>query len=255
MSDVRPPPPAADWAWFLDVDGTLIHIAATPSGISIPAAVPALLTALSARYGGAVALVSGRTVENLHRLMAPYRPAAAGLHGLERVPADGRVVRPEVAAGLDEIRADLSAIAGGGILLEDKGLALAVHYRQAPDREAEVLDAVTRAAITHSGFRMQAGKMVAEIGPAGFDKGAAVRAFMDEPPFQGRLPVFIGDDVTDEYGFEAVNALGGISVLVGPARPSAARYRLSDVEECLAWLGEAAGVLPDRDDAPRRRRR
>ncbi len=238
-----PPSPQPDWAWFLDVDGTLIDIAPTPSSICVPPALPGQLAALSARTGGAVALISGRSIDNIRSLVAPYRPNAAGLHGLERARADGPIIRPQQTAGLDHIRNRLMAFAGShpGLVLEDKDLTLALHYRQAPERQQDARRAVEEAAAAHPGFRVQAGKMVFEIGPAGYDKGAAVRAFMADPPFAGRVPVFAGDDVTDEYGFHAVEALGGISVLVGPERATAAHFHLPDVAACSAWLAETAG--------------
>ena len=236
-----PPPPSPDWAWFLDVDGSLIDIAATPSAILVPDGLAERLAALSARYDGAVALVSGRSIDNLRRLFDPFRPPAAGLHGLERVTADGRVIRPRQTAGLDDIRARLMAFAGAydGLALEDKGLTLALHYRQAPDRQQEARRAVDLAVAAHPGFRVMAGKMVFEVEPAGYDKGKAVVDFMAEPPFTGRVPVFVGDDVTDEWGFRAAEALGGVSVLVGPPRATAARFGLDDPAACRAWLDSA----------------
>ncbi len=239
-----PPSPASDWAWFLDVDGTLIDIAPTPSAIHIPPAMPGLLSALAFRFGGAVALVSGRTLDNIRMLVAPFRPPAAGMHGLERVTAGGVVIRPSEASGLDDIRDRLRifATAHEGVIIEDKGLTLALHYRLAPACEDSARRAVEDSVSRHPAFRMLAGKMVFEIAPAGCDKGTAVRAFMDEPPFAGRIPVFVGDDVTDEHGFAAVNDMGGVSILVGEERATAARFRLADVGACQAWLAEAAGT-------------
>jgi trehalose 6-phosphate phosphatase len=240
MSETLPAPPlpSPGWAWFLDIDGTLIEIADTPSAIHIPPELPGLLQALADRHGGAVALVSGRTVENIARLVAPFHPPAAGLHGLERRLADGRVLRPDPSPLLDGIRRSLSdfAAANPGVILEDKGLSLALHYRLAPHREAAARAVAEAAVAGHPELRLQAGKMVFEIRPRGADKGGALRAFMAEPPFAGRVPVFVGDDVTDEDGFKAANALGGISVMIGPPRPTAASFRLADVAGLRRWL-------------------
>jgi len=236
-----PPPPSSDGAWFLDIDGTLIEIPETPSATAAPSAVRELLEALSARAGGALALVSGRRIDNIRRLLAPFAPPTAGLHGLERVGADGVVRRPPQNAGLDDIRARLMAFAGAypGTAIEDKGLTLALHYRLAPEYQQEARRAAEAAVAAHPSFRVLAGKMVFEVEPTGYDKGGAVVDFMAEPPFVGRVPVFVGDDYSDEDGFRAVNALGGISVLVGAPRPSAARHGLPDVTACLAWLRQA----------------
>lgn len=241
MTDLPLPPEAApDWAWFLDVDGTLIEIAPTPSAIHVPPELPKVLKRLSERHGGALALVSGRSVDNIALLTAPFRFPAAGLHGLEREGPGGSLIRPPELPGLDAVRTMLAPLAGGGVLVEDKGLSLAVHYRQAPERAEECRRIVQAAVAARPEFTLMSGKMVFEIKPAGSDKGSALRDFMDSPPFAGRVPVFVGDDVTDEYGFEAANALGGISVLVGASRATKARFRLDGVEACRAWLVRAS---------------
>lgn len=232
-----PPPPSPDWALFLDIDGTLIDIAPTPSAIHIPNGLPQRLRALADRHGGALALVSGRAAANIAELVAPCRFAAAGLHGMERMDADGHILRPAPKRGLGALRARLRALEGHGVVLEDKGLSLAVHYRLAPQREEECRQVVEALVAAYPGFRVLAGKMVLEVKPEGFDKGGAVRAFMAEPPFAGRVPVFVGDDVTDEDGFRAAAELGGFAVLVGEERESAARYCLGDVAACRGWLG------------------
>lgn len=239
-----PPAAAAHWAWFLDVDGTLIPIAPTPSAIMVPQELPTLLRRLAAAHGGAVALVSGRTLDNLQQLVAPYDPPAAGLHGLEWRDGAGMVGRLEAPPGLDDIRLRLGLEAEQfpGLLLEDKGRALALHFRQAPHLADHVRRTAEAVILDHPDYCLMAGKMVLEIRPKGADKGSAVTAFMRVPPFAGRCPVFVGDDITDEDGFAAVNRLGGLSVLVGALRETQARFRLDDVEACCAWLAAAAGT-------------
>lgn len=245
MHDLPPPPAAAaDWAWFLDVDGTLIDIAATPSAIFMPAELPPLLQRLADAHDGAVALVSGRALDNLRQLVAPFDPPAAGLHGLEWRDAAGTIRRLALPPGLDDIRDRLRREAERltGLLLEDKGLAVALHYRQAPQLAEHVMQIARMALLDHPEYGLVAGKMVVEIKPRGTDKGAAVAAFMQTAPFVGRRPVFVGDDVTDEDGFAAANRLGGLSVLVGPPRETQARHNLPDIEACRIWLAGAAGT-------------
>lgn len=244
MHDLPPPPAAAShWAWFLDVDGTLIDIAPTPSAISMPAELPALLQRLADAHGGAVALVSGRALDNLRQLVMPFDPPAAGLHGLEWRDGEGAIHRPDPPPGLDDIRLRLRHEAEHfvGLLLEDKGSAVALHYRQAPHLAEHVRQTAEAALRDHPEYGLVAGKMVVEIKPKGAHKGAAVTTLMAGRPFIGRLPVFVGDDTTDEDGFAVVNRLGGLSVLVGEMRETQARYRLPDIEACRAWLAQAAG--------------
>jgi trehalose 6-phosphate phosphatase len=247
MTHNLPTPPDADpaWAWFLDVDGTLIDIAPTPSAVSVPQQLPPLLERLSQCHGGALAVVSGRSLDNLRLLLTPFDPPAAGQHGLECRDALGGVVRVSVPPGLDDIRARLARLVedAPGLLLEDKGLAVALHFRQAPEREETARRAVATVVADHPGYTVLAGKMVFETKPTGVDKGSALRSFMTQAPFAGRIPVFVGDDVTDEYGFMAANQLGGLSVLVGSPRDTAAQFRLDDMESCRVWLARAAGTV------------
>ena len=235
----RPPVPADDRALFLDVDGCLLDFADRPDGVAVPAALRASLEALSTRLGGAIALVSGRSLATLDRLFDPLRLPSAGLHGLERRAAGGRLVEaPAPAPLLEKVRTNARRVADAhpGTLVEDKGAALALHWRQAPDA-AEAFREFAEAALPWlKGYRLQPGDHVIELRPASADKGDAIAAFLDEPPFAGRLPVFAGDDLTDEHGFEVVNALGGLSVLVGGRRNSAAQLALRDPADVRAWL-------------------
>lgn len=239
----RPPTPADDWALFLDVDGCLLDFSDTPDGAIVPAALPAQLDALSQRLHGALALVSGRTLASLDRLFSPLRWPAAGLHGLERRHGDLRIPPPAAPPALPDIRNDALRLAAKypGTLVEDKGAAIALHWRVEP-LAASDFEAFAMAALAHlPGYRLQHGDHVIELRPALADKGDAIAAFLDEAPFRGRLPVFAGDDLTDEHGFEIVNARGGISVLVGAREGSSAHCHLDNPAAVRAWLGIANG--------------
>lgn len=250
MARRRPPPPPSpqpDWAYFLDVDGTLIDIAETPTAAQVDAALLALVGRLHAASGGAVALVSGRALADLERRLAGLPLPVAGQHGLERRDAVGRLRgdagEPAAKAAVSLRLAPVLA-RHPGLLLEDKGLSLALHYRQAPALAAYVHRLLRRlVAEVGPGLRLQAGKRVVEVKPAGCDKGTAIEDYLAEPPYRGRRPVFIGDDVTDEHGFAIVNACDGISIKVGPGR-SCARYRLADVEAVRQWLAVVSGGTP-----------
>lgn len=228
-------------AFFLDIDGTLVDIADSPDRIS---ADPWLLDVVERLYivtGGAVALISGRPVVEIDRLFAPVRLPIAGQHGAERRDAAGGMhYHFQCAAQLNDLRRCVIEWAANapGLLIEDKGMSIAIHYRQAPHLAAEVKRKLTECLDRGDDtFRLQEGKMVLELKPAGKDKGTAIREFMGEDPFRGRIPVFVGDDATDEHGFAAVNELGGFSIKVGSG-PSAARWRVPDVTAVRTWLKE-----------------
>lgn len=230
-------------ALFLDVDGTLLEIAARPQAVSVPAELRELLRRLSLATGGALALVSGRAIADLDALFDPLTLPSAGLHGFEHRGARGvcrRRAAPSTAA-LELARRAMHQLARqhGGLLVEDKRFALALHYRGAPQLEDTVLAAMQEvAARVRDELELQRGKRVVELRPAGATKAQAVAAYLEEAPFAGRMPVFIGDDLTDEPAFELVNRSGGLSVLVGDPRPSAARARLADVAAVRAWLAD-----------------
>ena len=237
-------PPAAkpEWAYFLDVDGTLIEIAEAPDAVKVDARLLGLLKRLQRASGGALALVSGRTLANLEELLGDFRPPLAGQHGLERRTAEGQVrAHTNGIAARREISRSLQIVLDRhpGLLLEDKGLTLALHYRQAPQL-ASYVHRLMRGLVAEAPEELclQTGKCVVEIKPVGFDKGTAIAEFMRETPFRGRKPIFLGDDTTDEHGFLAVNRLGGLSVKVGHGR-SVARCRLRNVGAVWAWLSGA----------------
>ena len=244
----RPPPLALRSALFLDVDGTLLEIASRPELVHVPRELPALIARLSEQRQGALALISGRPLAQLDRLFKPWRGGAAGVHGVERRRADGTLDRVHDSAGesaLDRIRPKLAALAAGGsgLIVEDKGATLALHYRAVPDREPEIrASAEVLLRETGAALRLIRGKMVVEFQPRNANKGSAIAAFLAEPPFVGRRPVFVGDDATDEDGFVEVHNRSGISIRVGPPCETAADYNLPSVEAVITWLTKT--VLP-----------
>lgn len=235
--------PLSALALFLDVDGTLLDIAAAPQSVSVPEELRQRLRGLFTAGGGAVALVSGRSIADLDRLFAPLTLPSAGLHGFERRDIAGAYRRRTLpsAAALEAAREAMLHLSRRhpGLLLEDKQFALALHYRGAPHLEDTAVEAMRGIAATVADqLELQRGKMVVELRPRGATKADAVSAFLEEAPFAGRMPIFLGDDLTDESAFGLVNEREGYSVLVGPDRASAARARLEDVSAARRWLGE-----------------
>jgi len=241
MNQRRMPPFAADWAFFLDIDGTLLEFADHPQQVRVGAELLDLLKRLHAASGGAVALVSGRSVEDIDRLFSPLSFATAGQHGTERRAADGSIRRH--LPPLDDLgraAADIVRLtaAHSGLVFENKGMTLALHYRLAPQLRA-IAEGEMRSIAARLGdaFELQSGKFVAEIKPSGKNKGSAIAEFSAEPPFAGRRPIFIGDDLTDEPGFEVVNRIGGHSVKVGPGI-TRAKWHLFDAAAVRRWLAD-----------------
>jgi trehalose 6-phosphate phosphatase len=227
---------------FLDVDGTLIELTDSPFHTHASDALKSLLTRTADTLDGALALVSGRSIEYLDALFAPLRLPMAGLHGAERRSASGVMHSTGTAAEdprLEGARGALSIFVGKhpGTLLEDKGRTLAVHYRMAPRFESAAREAVaTVVATLRDSHELQHGNMMLEIKPRGFTKGTAIEAFMQEPPFRSRTPVFVGDDLTDLDGFRVVEAAGGLTIAVGDRVQGA--HRLDDPAAVRAWLAE-----------------
>lgn len=246
-SDVKPnnaPIAARNWALFLDFDGTLTEIAPTPAQVAVDPALPATLKALHEALGGALALISGRPVSELDALLGMTLPAA-GVHGLERrLPGHEIWFEPVDKSSLAHVRARLEAFAATDLrlFLEEKHGALALHFRQAPELEIACYNHIEAALRDAPGIRLVAGKMVLEARSAAANKGHAIEAFMAAPPFRGRVPVFIGDDLTDEDGFAAVNKMKGVSLKIGSGE-TVAQYRLGGVADLLGWLKEAAARL------------
>jgi trehalose 6-phosphate phosphatase len=236
----RPPPISHDGvSLFLDLDGTLAPIELRPEAVGPVPQRSALLRRLGLLIAGRLAIISGRSLESIDSILDGAVASAAGVHGLERRRWDGEIMRCTPHPRLGEAKAALDdfAQATPGVLVEDKGLAVTVHYRLAPKAGASALALADRLARA-LGLRLQTGDMVAELKTPGADKGDALKAFMAETPFAGTTPIFVGDDVTDEDGFAAARDLGGFGVLVGPPRTTSAQYGLNDVEDVLDWLAQ-----------------
>jgi trehalose 6-phosphate phosphatase len=238
----HPPPAQLDWAYFFDIDGTLIELANSPAEVVIDEGLAPLLQELSRGTGGAVALITGRAIADVDGVIQLSGIPIAGQHGATRRDADGRTRLHSVSEeGLSIIRERLVDIVAKHPLLraEFKGSCIALHYRAAPKLGGFAHRLMRDLCAAHAPeFALQPGKRIVEIRPAGRDKGVVIREFMGEAPFADRLPVFVGDDVTDELGFDAINAVGGHSIKVGPGR-TRARWRLRDVSAVRAWLGTA----------------
>jgi trehalose 6-phosphate phosphatase len=241
----------ANSALFLDFDGTLVEIAPTPDAVMVDPGLPELLSRLRDRLEGALAIVTGRPVAGIDHFLPGLGLDACGMHGLERRVA-GRVVFPDDLADLSPRIARLRARLANhpGLIIEDKRIGVAVHWRTAPEGEQDARAAIDDLARElGSAYKIQDGKAVREIVPARAGKGEGIRALMRSAPYAGRRPIFVGDDKTDEHGFAAVNELDGVTVKIGPG-DTLARHRLSSSAELRklleTWLavGFTADVLP-----------
>ena len=239
------PVPSPGDSLFLDLDGTLVDIAATPDSVKTPPDLVRALERARDRHGGALAIISGRPIREIDDILAPLALPAAGLHGLERRTHDGDHRGADPLPGREMLVGAMRHFARGrpGMLVEDKTATLALHFRACPEAEAsaeafvaDLLDGPAR------GLHALHGRKVIELRPPGHCKGTAIAAFARERPFADRRPVFVGDDITDEDGFREVNALGGISIKVGWAGDGTthAGHRLESVRAVHAWL--AGGI-------------
>lgn len=243
-----PPLPRTDdrWALFLDVDGCLLDFADDPAAVFVPPPLRSLLGTLHAALDGALALVSGRGIADLEHLFHSPPWALAGLHGYELRHADGRYRELAVDASAQEhMRTAVQALAArlDGVQLEDKHHAMALHCRRSPDRLPMLRAAAETLAADLPGYELQPGNMVVEFKPAGMDKGRVVGELLQGPPFVGRTPVYLGDDLTDEHAFAVVNRAGGLSVRVGGREPSDARFTLPSPAAVHAWLDRVRDAL------------
>lgn len=238
-----PPLNPAASALFLDLDGTLAEICPHPDDVGPDRARTELLRDLLRVLDGRLAVVSGRSLADLDRILEGVVPAIAAVHGLDIREADGRLSRQTPAPALDEARRVMLRLAEAqpGVLIEDKGLALACHYRAAPEARERV-EAAAADLAQRLDLSVQPGHAVVELRTPGADKGSAIARLMQTPPFIGHTPVFVGDDLTDEAGFATVNTLGGLSIRVGvPETPSLAPHRLANPGAVAGWLRAALG--------------
>lgn len=230
-------------ALFLDFDGTLVELADNPDGVSVSDELIALLGRLNEALQCRLAIVSGRNCERLDRFgLGDFM--RAGSHGLEILAPGAVICRPERNSALDEILDRFNAFAENkpGVVIEPKPFSVGIHYRQAADH-GEAANALAEKLAEEAGLFVQHGKLMAEIRPASGDKGEAINTVMQLPDFAGHVPVFLGDDTTDEDGFAAVQELGGHGIFIGSSGRSCARYRLDDVAAVHQWLKKALAAL------------
>jgi len=227
---------------FLDFDGTLTPIAATPDGVAVDQDLLRLLERLRERLDGRLAIVSGRSVATLRELgFSPF--LLAGTHGLEFARPDGPVEAPDRPAAVDAAEAAFHAFADdkSGLLVERKSISVGLHFRGAPQWGEEAGGLAADLAARH-GLQLQPGKMLFELRPGGADKGSAVHALMSRAPMKAGTPLFIGDDVTDEEGFAAAAELGGNGILVGTPRETRAGFSLEQVAAVRHYLQQGVSA-------------
>jgi len=241
LSDIMTLPDLRDreqFALFLDFDGTLVAIADRPDAVRLDRSTLQALADLDRLLTGALAIITGREIAAVDRFLGPLRLSVAGVHGLTRRDAQGRVHTPavngEFASAVEQATWPLLQ-RHPALFLEYKYGAVALHYRAHPELEQACIALMEKAVQDLSNVELKRGKMVVEVKAAGGNKGGAIADFMNESPFAGRTAVFAGDDITDEDAFVLVNARNGISIKVGPGETSAA-WRAEGTEEFLAWL-------------------
>jgi len=236
----------AEASLFLDLDGTLVEFEDDPAAVRASPAVQLALGRAQAALLGRLAILSGRSIASVDEVLGGAVVAVAGVHGLQqRTPVLGVMETPP-HPGIAEVMSTLEAFAKAErrLRLEPKGQSVAIHFRQAPQVETALEELADRLA-KGSQLEVQRGLMVVELRSPGPDKGAALTSFMGLPPFAATRPIFVGDDLTDESGFVAAQAMGGLGIAVGPREESAAMGRLSDPAAVLAWLHSSldAGVF------------
>lgn len=236
-------------AIFTDFDGTLVEIAETPDAVAVPDDLTDRLDRASRQFDHAFAVITGREISDIDNYLSPLHLPVAGAHGIQRRRADGSMSKVDdmIVSAARQIAEALAPLveANPGLLLEAKEGAVALHFRQAPELEAACRQAMEEAVENHPEFTLVPGKMVIEARATGFDKGAALRAFMQEEPFLGRTPIFIGDDRTDEDAFLVAQELGGVGIKLGPGE-TVARMRIADITSVFALL-EGLGNIAEHD--------
>jgi len=230
----------AEISLFLDLDGTLAHIVAKPELVRPEPRRTRLVERLQAAMDNRIAIVSGRSMEDVDRILEGGVRAVSAEHGLHRRDTDGREDEVPPHPDLDRVRREFEAFRerDSGLKVEEKRATIALHYRLAARCEREAKSLATRLA-QETGLDLQLGDKVVELRTPGPNKGDSLRAFMAEAPFAGAVPVFVGDDLTDEHAFAAAQEMGGYGVLVGLPRKTLARFRLASVDDVIEWL-EAA---------------
>ncbi len=245
MTDGKAPPPLdpARNALFLDFDGSLVDFAPTPDRIVVRPETIALLEEVRRRLGGALAIVTGRRIADIDHHLAPIRLPVSGVHGLEFRAESGDATAGTISDEVEVARRRLAVDIGPSdpIFVEDKGGALVLHFRANPDQRARAETVARQVTAGLETLRVVGGHSIFEIRQQDVTKADAVRRFMRLAPFSGRLPVFVGDDFTDEDGMRAATAEGGFGVRIGPGK-SAAEFRLPDTLAVHAWLSLAAGA-------------
>ncbi len=230
----------ARFAIFLDLDGTIADIAERPEAVRIEPPILRILQLLQEKAQSALAVISGRDIAVIDKMLHPLVLPASGVHGLQRRDAAG-VMRSQTPPDISSIAHVLekTLAAAPGVIIERKAGAVAVHFRLCPEMERRCRDVVLEILRQRSEFRLLEGKKVLELAPRGASKGRVIETFLSEPPFAGRAPLFAGDDLTDEDGFVAVNARHGVSIKIGPGA-TAARYRVASPRDFRQWLGKLA---------------
>ena len=234
-------------AVFLDVDGTLLDLASTPHEVRVPPSLLRTLWMMRERTGGAVALVSGRLIGDLDFVFSPLRFSAVGGHGAEiRLDPYGAIVEQTTLPLDAELKRRLKEVASHhrNVIVEDKGHSVALHYRLALDEGLPVVDEVfhTCKGFAPNSYELLTGKAVIEIKSPGFDKGTAVRTLMNHAPFSGRMPIFVGDDTTDEAAFAVVPEYGGVAISVGRKVPGV-DGRFQSPDDVRRWLERLSNVV------------
>jgi trehalose 6-phosphate phosphatase len=244
QTDTLSPPPASllqDASLFLDFDGTLVDLMDRPDDVIADQELRSLLARLNSKLGGKLAVISGRSIAQLDMILGPVAQevALSGSHGCEH-RWQGIAAQPHRPATLDQAVEQLRPFADrfDGMLIEEKSYGVALHYRMCPEAEEEAVEIAYHVA-RDLDLHLQSGKMMIELRVPGGDKGAAIRRMMRLAPMKNTIPVFIGDDRTDEHGFEAVAELNGAGIFVGEPRETAARYALENPAAVRAWLEQA----------------
>ena len=234
------------WALFIDIDGTLLSVAPTPDAVMVPAGLVQLLDGIASGLGGAMAILTGRRVADADRLFAPLKLVASGVHGTELRSEPGGPITTLAPAIPSDVIGAMNNIAGiaSGILVEQKGCGVAVHYRNAP-LARQALETELAAIIASSSYDLvlRKGRKVLEAVPSGYSKGTALAALLSRPPFKGRSPVMVGDDVGDESAFIAAERLGGMALRVAGEHFDKREADFDGVAGVHAWLKALAGRL------------